>query len=224
MSSTVRFSQIVEAAGRPRLHVLWGPPASDAEFQSAIKAERVMTIHQENVGSKKDFGLIGFSPETPAQFLIFPRSLQAFHGRRVVGINYDIFDPPPPPASSSKKENKKSGEATVRKIPTPELKRATPKRVAPAAPPTARKEPPPEPETAPAVSHSGKEKRLHIMETPAAAAVAAARRGTREMTPDWDRGAVLKEVKSAMKELEAGKAVLVFRRLEKLANRLSVSR
>lgn len=46
---TARFAQLVSAAGQPEVHQLWVPAARDPEFQRALKAHRVLTVHQENV-------------------------------------------------------------------------------------------------------------------------------------------------------------------------------
>lgn len=212
MSSTARFAKIVEQAGKPRLHVLWGAPGSDPDFQRAIKSQRVMTIRQENVGSKKDYGLIGFSQEAPAQFLVFPRSLKSFEGRRVVGINYELFDPSPPPGAAFK-----ATETNAKK------KAKTAKRIADAQSPAKADNPPCSAEAKPETSPSKAEipvaplsHRTDAAETLRSEVPAAKKKPTAE----FDRGAVLDEVKRAMKELEAGKAVLVFRRLEKLAKNL----
>ena len=47
---TIRFSNIVETAGKPIVHALWIEPAKDSVLQNAIKANRVMTIHQRTAG------------------------------------------------------------------------------------------------------------------------------------------------------------------------------
>lgn len=222
MSATVRFLKVVEAAGKPQLHTLWGSPTSDAEFQKAVKAQRVMTIRQENVGTKKDFGLIGFSPEGRAQFLVFPRSLKPFQGRRVVGINYDLFAPPAAPGAAWKVDaSKEKRSRTALKIKTATSSKTT---KIPAASEAREETPPkenptddaPDPTPPPPLP---KEKRVQKVET------APSPRITPKKNPasEWNRAAVLKELKSAMKELEAGKAVLVFRRLEQLVNDLAAS-
>lgn len=89
---TIRFAELVRACGRPGLTVLWGGPEGNPDFQRALKAGRVLTVHQQNVGSKADFGTVGFDPEGPARFLVFPKSLKAYNGRRVVGIHYEALE------------------------------------------------------------------------------------------------------------------------------------
>jgi hypothetical protein len=88
---TARFSAIVEAAGRPDVHVLLSALENDKVLQSAIKQDRVMTIEQGRGGGKTDRGSIGFSPGKSRQFLIFPKSLAGFAGSSVVAIKYDLL-------------------------------------------------------------------------------------------------------------------------------------
>jgi hypothetical protein len=90
---TARLSKILEVAGQPGNHVLLVSPETDRTLQQAIKTGRVMTIHQQPFGSKADYGTIGFGPGPYRQYLIFPGSLSAFAGSRVVGINYDLLSP-----------------------------------------------------------------------------------------------------------------------------------
>jgi hypothetical protein len=79
---TVRFSKIVETVGKPSVHVLWIDPDKDDILQKAIKANRVMTIHQRPDGTKTDYGTIGFEKNVPGQVLIFPKSLRSFADKR----------------------------------------------------------------------------------------------------------------------------------------------
>src|SRR3954469_10731609 len=58
---TVRFSEVVEKSGRPEPYTLWLDPESDADFQRALKHSRIMSVHQETVGSKADYGEIGYT-------------------------------------------------------------------------------------------------------------------------------------------------------------------
>jgi hypothetical protein len=86
---TVRFAEVVASAGRPEVHLLLARPQDDEILQRAIKANRVMTIHQEVVGNKADYGTTGFE-KTAGQILLFPKSIKRFAGRRVVGVNFDL--------------------------------------------------------------------------------------------------------------------------------------
>lgn len=90
---TVRFTQVVEAAGRPEPYTLWMEPKDDPVFQRALKAHRVLSVHQETVGTKADYGEVGFNG-VKGELLIFPKSLRRFAGRRVVGVKYDLLQPP----------------------------------------------------------------------------------------------------------------------------------
>jgi hypothetical protein len=96
---TIRFSKIVEAAGKPVVHVLWVDPAKDAVLHKAIKTNRIMTIHQESTGTKTDYGIVGFEKNVPGQILIFPKSLKRFADHRVIGVKYDLLEWPAVPKS-----------------------------------------------------------------------------------------------------------------------------
>ncbi len=88
---TVRFATVVEAAGRPDVHILLTRPENDSALQAAIKAHRVMTVHQDPIRRRADHGTIGFDPGPSRQFLIFPHSLSQFAGRSIVAIKYDLL-------------------------------------------------------------------------------------------------------------------------------------
>src|SRR6516162_3606148 len=92
MIGTVRFSKIVETVGKPSVHLLWIDPEKDNILQKAIKANRVMTIHQLTVGTKTDYGTIGFEKNVSGQVLIFPKSLRSFADKRVIGVKYDLLE------------------------------------------------------------------------------------------------------------------------------------
>jgi hypothetical protein len=95
MMGTVRFSKVVEAAGKPIVHVLWVDPAKDATLQKAIKAARVMTVYQQPAATKTDYGAVGFDKNASGQILIFPKSLKQFSDQRVIGVKYDLIEWPP---------------------------------------------------------------------------------------------------------------------------------
>src|SRR5437867_10701203 len=90
-SPTARFSEVVERAGAPEQITLWHDPAKDPAFRKAIDQNRVMTIRQERIGTKKDFGIVGFKPGPPSAFLIFPKRLDQFADKRIVGIKYELL-------------------------------------------------------------------------------------------------------------------------------------
>src|SRR5688572_17278959 len=93
---TVRFSLVVKKSGQPEPHTLWTKPESDRELQQALKSNRVMTVHQSSVGTRKDYGTVGFAKSSGGgEILIFPKSLKTFEGKRVVGVKYDLLQEPP---------------------------------------------------------------------------------------------------------------------------------
>jgi hypothetical protein len=89
---TVRFSKIVETAGKPVVHVLWVDPAKDPVLKKAINADRVMLVHQQLPKAKADYGTVGFQKGVSGQILIFPKSLKAFADQRVTGVKYDLLE------------------------------------------------------------------------------------------------------------------------------------
>ena len=93
LSPTARFAAVVQKAGQPQQVTLWQPPEKDPHFRKAIKENRVMTIKQQTVGTKKDFGTIGFETSSPAIYFVFPKSLKPFSGKRIVGLKYDLVAP-----------------------------------------------------------------------------------------------------------------------------------
>jgi hypothetical protein len=88
---TVRFTSVVEESGRPEVYLLLVDPKKDPEFQQALKADRLMTLHHAPAGGKTDFGEVGYDPGVHGQVLVFPRSLKKFSGARVIGIDYDLL-------------------------------------------------------------------------------------------------------------------------------------
>jgi hypothetical protein len=56
----------------------------------AVHQNRILTVKQENVGTGKDFGIVGFQREKNASYFIFPKPLNKFKDRRVIGIKYDL--------------------------------------------------------------------------------------------------------------------------------------
>jgi hypothetical protein len=95
-SGSARFAALVKAVGRPHAVTLWTRPEDDPEFMRAVRDERVVTITQSNVGQRKDYGEVGFIQKPGTAYLVFPKSLKGFEGKRIVGINYDLLDEAPP--------------------------------------------------------------------------------------------------------------------------------
>jgi hypothetical protein len=87
-TKTKRFSDVVQAAGKPEPYTLWQKPAQDRHLQSEIKNNRMMTILKTEAGS--EFGMVGFKEKKGANYLIFPKSLKRFENRRIVGVNWDL--------------------------------------------------------------------------------------------------------------------------------------
>ena len=83
---TARFSRVVEKCGRPEVYTLWQKPRADRYFQSRIKKNRVMTVQKSESGT--DFGIVGFNERKGATYLVFPKSLKPFAGKRITGVNW----------------------------------------------------------------------------------------------------------------------------------------
>ena len=88
---TARFATVVAECGRPEVVTLWTRPEANQEFSRARRQNRVMTVNQETVGTRKDFGLAGFHLEKNVSFLVFPKPLDPFEGKRIVGIDYGLL-------------------------------------------------------------------------------------------------------------------------------------
>ena len=88
---TIRFSQLVQKCGEPEVYTQWIPAEKDLPLQAAIGAHKVMTIHVQTVGARKDHGEIGYLEGGQRVLLVFPRSLARFQERKVVGIDYDLL-------------------------------------------------------------------------------------------------------------------------------------
>jgi hypothetical protein len=93
---SVRFSKVIEDAGKPQVALLWQDPRHDPSLQSALRQNRVMTVQLKHTGSASDFGVVGFKQSPHAEYLIFPKSLKAFEGDKVVGIKYELIAPSKP--------------------------------------------------------------------------------------------------------------------------------
>jgi hypothetical protein len=100
-NKTARLAAVMKACGQPKAVTLWVDPRKDPHFRAAIEANRVMTISQESVGTRKDFGLVGFHRERSAAYWIFPKALDGFEGKRIVGIDYSVLQEPRPTKGSA---------------------------------------------------------------------------------------------------------------------------
>ena len=88
-TKTVRFDALVKEAGRPEQVTLWTKPEDNRDFMKAVKGGRVVTVIQQNVGTRKDRGVVGFVTAKNAAYLVFPKRIGATTDSRVVGIKYD---------------------------------------------------------------------------------------------------------------------------------------
>lgn len=91
---TARFGQVIQAAGKPALHLALTKVEKDAALMRAAKENRVLSVHQEIRGGKKDSGHVGVYQDGRTQFLVFPRSIGKFKERKIVGIDYDQIEQP----------------------------------------------------------------------------------------------------------------------------------
>jgi len=94
-SKIARFKELVAKCGTPEAYTPWVDPKRDSHFQSAWRENRVLTVQQNAAGHGKDFGIVGFRKELNASYLLFPKPLTEFEGRKVVGIAYDAVHTPP---------------------------------------------------------------------------------------------------------------------------------
>jgi hypothetical protein len=77
---------VVEKCGKPQVYTLWQKPSADRRLQSQMKKNHVMTILKSEPGI--DFGIVGLKERKEARYLIFPKSLKAFAGNRIIGIDW----------------------------------------------------------------------------------------------------------------------------------------
>ncbi len=132
--ANVRFSKVVQSAGQPDIHLLWMDPTKDTVLKKAIKAHRVVTLHQATTGTQTDYGTVGFQKGVSGQILIFPKSVKAFEGKRIVGVKYELLGSKPIPKSQQagrpkpppKKKTPKPRPSGVR--PKPERSPSEPER------------------------------------------------------------------------------------------------
>jgi len=83
---TARISQVIENCGKPQVYTLWQKPSADRHLQTQIKKNRVITILKSESGT--DFGIVGLKESNEARYLIFPKSLTRFAGKRIIGIDW----------------------------------------------------------------------------------------------------------------------------------------
>lgn len=110
LMKTARFSQVVAKCGKPVVHDQWLPPEKDASLKQAVKSGRIMTVHFHTVGTRKDYGEVGLGEGGQRVLLVFPKSLRAFKDRRIVGISYDLLKEGPPPKRKAAAQKKPAAE------------------------------------------------------------------------------------------------------------------
>ena len=88
------MGDLVRASGRPEVKSLWAKPQRDKNFMRAVNTHRVMTVIQNPVSKKSDYGRVGFHKDPHASYFVFPRQLAAAEDARVVGINYELLEEP----------------------------------------------------------------------------------------------------------------------------------
>src|SRR6187549_2694464 len=120
MADTVRFSVVLRLSGTPKVYLPLADPKQDKNFMRMVRQHRVLSLKQEPTGTKKDFGTVGFVEEKYVSYLVFPKSLIEFVGKRIVGVKYDTLrqaDVTIPHVVSSKKQPVESPRAaSTRKI------------------------------------------------------------------------------------------------------------
>jgi hypothetical protein len=216
--STVRFSKVIEACGKPDFHLLLIDPAKDKTLQAAIKSDRVMTLYQQS--GETDHGIVGFEQGRSRQFLVFPKPLKAFEGQRIVGIKYELLDeaPAPKPEPAKKEPVKPAAEqphepASAKKASKPS-KRADPQTptILPKAAASKQKEAERVDEKARDQGNSGADSDDKVVkfQKPEPAE-------QRTVASERDDIKELKErVREAMDALEAGKQVVAFNLLQSI--------
>lgn len=141
----VRFDAVAQTAGQPIQVTLWTKSEDDREFMRAVKDRRVVTVIQHNVGTKKDYGIVGFYPQDRATYLLFPKPLGLADETKIVGIKYEqlataepkgaIYTPPKVKLTKPPTEKKAKPEAhTELEPPAPKKGEAKPEPPAPEPP------------------------------------------------------------------------------------------
>jgi hypothetical protein len=85
----VRFAQLLKSSGNPHAATLWTEPDRDPEFKKAMDDNRIVTVRNVNVGTKKDRGVIGFLKGPNSTYLVFPKPLPMAEGTGVIGLKFE---------------------------------------------------------------------------------------------------------------------------------------
>ena len=202
---TARFASIVKTQGKPENYLAFADPSKDRGFQSAVKANRVMTVFQEAAGSKTDHGEIGFHPGHSRQFLIFPRSLKSYTDSKVIGIKYDLLNGSEEPEDAGKSPQEAASASSAKKKAAPRPQRKDSRKQGPVnatSPPEGKKPRKTKSRPKPAKASRSSEKAKILPFPPQAG-----------QEPDRDN--LKKAMRKAMALLEDGKAVAAFQLLKK---------
>ncbi len=120
MGKECRFNELVKNSGHPEVVTLWTKPQKDPVFMRAVKENRVLTVIRQRLGSKKDYGLIGFQLQRQASaYLVFPKPLPPLTDARVIGIHYELL---------AERKSTESSQRAVRSK-APNVKRRAEKRL-----------------------------------------------------------------------------------------------
>jgi hypothetical protein len=117
----VRFAQLVKASGKPHAATLWTEPTKDPAFKKAMQEDRVVTVRNVNIGTKKDRGVIGFLKGPNATYLVFPKPLPMAEGTGVIGLKFDELAEEPvkdpvkvkEPVRKTKKEKVRTAKSSI---------------------------------------------------------------------------------------------------------------
>jgi hypothetical protein len=90
---SVRLEILARQSGQPHLVTLWRAPRKDPDFMRAVHENRVATLIQRNIGSRRDYALVGFFEQSNASYLLFPRPIAYAPESKIIGINYDRIQP-----------------------------------------------------------------------------------------------------------------------------------
>jgi len=110
---------LIKESGHPKEVTLWTKPDDNPVFKRAVKEKRVMTVIQRNVGTKKDFGLVGFFAKPKAAFWVFPKSLEPSSETKIIGIDYEKLATPKPICPTHKPSSRTGRRGTASNKPSP---------------------------------------------------------------------------------------------------------
>ncbi len=86
-----------------------------------------MTVHQGGTGHTADYGIVGFEKGVTGQILVFPKSIKAYAGLRIVGVKYELLNEDP--VSRSQRDNRPTKRSKPGSDPNPQNPKPAPKPV-----------------------------------------------------------------------------------------------